>query len=158
MNKRLLVAAALCLAITRPLFAGFSDIARAIDSKHGVSRVWIPFLGIARVAVRMIEPEGVRDFQLVTFEGGDKLDPRELQQIMRAKIGAGFTPIVQVRSKKSEWSFVYAKPSRDGKTFELVVLAHDQADTVLVRIELDSDVFAREIGKDARGVIRIARR
>jgi hypothetical protein len=158
-NKRLLAAAALCLTIAQPMYAGFAEVARAIDAKQGVSRVWIPFLGIARFAVRMIEPEGVRDFQLVTFEGADRLDARELQQIMRTKIGAGFMPLVQVRSKRSaEWSFIYARPHHDGKSFEVVVLAHDDSDTVLVRVEVDSDVLARELNKDARGVIRIARR
>lgn len=157
-NKRLLIAAAVCLAIAQPTYAGFAELARAVDAKRGVSRVWIPFLGIARAAVRMIEPEGIRDFQLVTFEGGENLDPRELLQLVRSKIGAGFMPIVQVRSKRSEWSFVFAKPSADGKNFEVIVFAHDQEDTVLVRVEIDSDVLARELGNDARGVIRIARR
>jgi hypothetical protein len=157
-NKRLL-AIALALVVTQPLYAGFSELARAIDSKKGVSRVWIPFLGIARIAVRVIAPEGINDFQLVTFEGGANLDSRELQQLMRAKIGPGFAPLVQVRSRKSsEWSFIYAKPHGDGKRIELVILAHDKSDTVLVRVDVDADVLARELGDSPRGVIRVARR
>ncbi len=158
MTKRLL-AAALLFAIATPLHAGFADIARAIDSKKGVSRVWIPFLGIARVAVRAIGPEGVHDFQLVVFEGGDKLNPHELQQMMRTKVGEGFMPLVQVRSRRSnEWSFIYAKPHPNGKRFELVVLAHDDEDTVLVRVEVDADALARELNDSPRSVIHFARR
>ncbi|HEX8254735.1 MAG TPA: hypothetical protein VF846_16445, partial [Thermoanaerobaculia bacterium] len=98
MSKRLAAAAVLAVLIAAPLHASFADVARAIDSHRGVKRVWIPFLGVARFAVRMVAPEGVHDFQLATFEGAGKMDAHELQQIMRTNIGAGFTPLVQVWS------------------------------------------------------------
>ncbi|HYO78926.1 MAG TPA: hypothetical protein VE010_20860 [Thermoanaerobaculia bacterium] len=159
MSKRFAAAAVLFVLIASPLHASFADVARAIDSQRGVKRVWIPFLGVARFAVRMVAPEGVHDFQLVTFEGAGKIDARELQKIMRAKIGPGFAPLVQVWSRKSnEWSFIYARPSHDGKRMELVVLAHDKEDTVLVRVEVDAAKIARELGDSPRGVIHVAGR
>jgi hypothetical protein len=158
MTKRFAAAALLVIIAAQPVYAGFAEVARAIDSKKGVSRVWIPFLGVARLAVRLVAPEGIHDFQLVTFEGADKVDPKELQGIMRAKIGAGFTPLVQVWSRKSsEWSFIYARPAPDGR-IELIVLAHDDEDTVLVRVEVDARVIARELGDSPRNVTRVARR
>ena len=139
--------------------AGFAEVARAIDAKHGVSRMWIPFLGLARVAVWIVEPSGVEDFQLVTFKGTSNLDGREMQALMRSRIGPGFSPLVQVWSRKSkEWSFVYARPHRDGRKIELVVLAHDDAETVLVRVSVDSEVVAREINFSPKRVVHVARR
>ena len=159
MTKRLAAAALLALLAAQPLHAGFAEVARALDSKHGVNRVWIPFLGVARFCVRLVAPEGVHDFQLATFEGTDHLDARELQALMREKIGAGFTPLVQVWSRKQrEWSFIYARPSRNGGRIELVVLAHDDDDTVLVRVDVDAHVLARKLEHGPRGVIHIARR
>ena len=159
MTKRLALAALLLVVVALPMHADFNAVARAIDSHRGVSRIWIPFLGVARLAVRMVEPKGVHDFQLVTFRGAENVDARELQNIMRAKIGPGFTPLVQVWSRKSkEWSFIYAKPAPDGKVIELVVLAHDNEDTVLVRVAVDANMIAKELEHHPRNVTRMARR
>src|SRR5688572_33224398 len=84
MTKRLLVSL-LVLAVSLPVYADFAALARAIDGKSGVKRIWIPLLGLARFAVRVVEPKGVNDFQLATFEGADDVDPRELQQLMRSE-------------------------------------------------------------------------
>jgi hypothetical protein len=158
MTKRLAAAALLLVVVAQPLHAGFAEVAHAIDSQRGVSRIWIPFLGVARFAVRLVAPEGIHDFQLVTFKGADNVDPKELQKILRAKIGPGFSPLVQVWSRKSsEWSFIYARPGADGR-IELVVLAHDNEDTVLVRVDVDAVKLARELNDSPRNVTRMARR
>jgi hypothetical protein len=157
-TKRI-AAALLLVAIALPLHADFKAVARAIDAQAGVKRVWIPFLGIARAVVWVVQPEGIHDFQLVTFEGASRLDPRELQQTLREKIGAGFRPLVQVYSRRSgEWSFIYAKPSENGRRIELVVLAHDNDDTVLVRVVANPDIIARHIREEPRHVHRVAGR
>ncbi|HEX2831891.1 MAG TPA: hypothetical protein VHW00_02690 [Thermoanaerobaculia bacterium] len=159
MTKRALAALALTLCIAQPMFAGFAEVARAIDAKDGVSRVWIPFLGMARLLVRVASPEGIHDFQLVTFRGADKLDSHDVQRILREKLGQGFSPLVQVRSKKSrEWSFIYARPSQNAQRFELVVLAHDDEDTVLIRVDVDAEVLSKEINREPRNVTRVAAR
>ncbi len=157
MTKRAL-AALLFAIVALPLHADFSDVARAIDRHTGVKRVWIPFLGIARTFVRVIQPEGVHDFQLATFEGAHDIDPRELQRIMEEKVGPGFKPLVRVWSRKSsEWSFIYARPATSGGRIELIVLAHDDEETVLVRVDVDANIVARELG-EPRNVGRVARR
>jgi hypothetical protein len=158
-NLRRVVTLLLLTLIALPLHADFSSIARAIDAQHGVSRVWIPFLGIARVAVIMVAPEGIHDFQLVTFEGADNVDPHKLHDIIRTQAGLGFSPLVQTWSRHSnEWSFIYAKPSRHTNRLELIVLVHDHEETVLVRVEVDADKVAREVRKQPREVSHVARR
>lgn len=148
-------AATLVLMMALPAFGDFNRIVRAIDSHSGVNRVWIPFLGVARVLVRSIQPKGIHDFQLATFEGADDLDPRALQALVESKLEKGFMPLVQVWSKKSdEWSFIYARPR--GDRIELMVLSHDDEDTVLVRVDVDAEIIARELNHP-RNVHRVAR-
>jgi hypothetical protein len=158
MTRRALVTAFLVITIALPMQAGFSDIARALDAERGVKRVWIPFLGLARAAVWLVEPAGVNDFQLVTFTGTENVEPRRIEALMRQKIGAGFTPLVQVRSKKGEWSFIYVRPSSNGERVELVVLARDSEETVLVRVEVDAEAVAKHIESQPRHVSRVASR
>lgn len=156
MIKRSL-AALLLLLVAVPSYADFNAIARALDRHDGVKRVWIPFLGLARVFVRAIQPEGVHDFQLATFEGTDNIDPRELRSLMQTKVGPGFKPLVQVWSRKSrDWSFIYVRPGRRDARMELIILAHDNEDTVLVRVDVDAEVLARELG-EPRNVSKMAR-
>lgn len=159
MTKRF-VSALLLVAVTLPLHADFAEVAKALDRKAGVKRIWIPLLGLARFAVRVIQPEGVNDFQLATFEGTERVDPRDLQLMMREKLGQGFQPLVQVWSRKSgkkEFSFIYARPRPNREDIEIVILAHDDEDTVLVRVNVDANVLAQQLN-EPRSVRRIAQR
>ena len=159
MIKRLIAAAVLLASIALPLHADFSDVARAIDRQDGVSRIWIPFLGVARAVVWVARPQGVHDFQLVTFKSDGNVDARELSEIMRQKAGPGFNPLVQVWSRRSgEVSFIYARPSKEGTRMELMILAHDGEETVLVRVDVDAEKLARELEVGPRNVTRMARR
>lgn len=158
MTKRL-AAALLVLAIAAPLHADFAAVARAIDHQQGIRRLWIPFLGVARAVVWVAQPKGVKDFQLVTFRTDGRVDPKMLQRIMSAEAGPGFKPLVQVWSRRSqEWSFIYARPSAGKNRIELLVLAHDDDDTVLVRVDVDADVVARELEERPRHVSHMAGR
>lgn len=156
--KRLLLASLLFASLALPMRADFNAVARAIDNQRGVSRIWIPFLGVARAVVWVVQPQGVRDFQLVTFKSDGRVDPHELQEIMQAKAGPDYKPLVQVWSRRSgEWSFIYARPSAEKNRIELMVLAHDDEETVLVRVDVDAEVLARELEQRPRHVTRMAR-
>ena len=161
MNKRIaaVFALVLTLGIALPLHADFATVARSIDAQQGVKRVWIPFLGLARLVVNVVRPEGVHDFQLATFEGADRVDPHTLANIIRTQAGPGFTPLVQAWSRRSnEWSFIYARPSGRADRLELMILTHDNDDTVLVRVDVDATMIARELKDHPRHVSRVARR
>lgn len=158
MNRRI-AAALLLTAIALPLRADFRDVVRAIDAQRGVKKVWIPFLGVARAAVWLIQPEGVHDFQLATFEGADDIDPKAMHALLREKIGKGFRPLVQAYSRRTgEWSFIYVRVLPDGRKLELVVLAHDNDDTALVRVVANPEIVARHIAEEPRHVRRVAGR
>lgn len=159
MTKRAAAAIALFFVVALPLHADFASVARAIDDQSGVHRVWIPFLGLARAVVRVVQPEGVHDFQLATFEGADELDPRWLHEVLRTQAGPGFTPLVQTWSRKGkEWSFIYARPSAQANRLELMILTHDKDDTVLVRVAVDANVVARELRDRPSEVTHVAGR
>jgi hypothetical protein len=160
MTKRgmTLLIAILTLVFALPLHADFGTIARAIDDQSGVKRIWIPFLGIARAVLWVAHPEGVHDFQLATFEGGEHIDPRQLQQILRTQAGPGFVPLVRTwRRDKKEWSFIYAKAVPNSTIMELMIVTHDSEDTVLVRVEVDANIIAHEL-REPRSVAKVARR
>ena len=149
--------AALLVALALPMRADFNDVARAIDGYRGVKRVWMPGLGIARLFVWVIQPKGVHDFQIATFEGADDIDPHELHALLESNAGRGFAPLVRTWSRKSgEWSFIYARPHPNSDRIELLVLTHDDEDTVLVRVDVDATQIAKELNQP-RNVTHYAR-
>ena len=157
MTKRI-AAAILLLALALPLHADFHAIARAIDGHRGVKRVWLPGISLARFFIWMAKPKGVRDFQIAVFKGADEIDPRELHGMLDSKVGPGYVPLVQVWSRKSgEFSFIYVRPREDSDRMDLVLLAHDDDDTVLIRVDVDTEIIARELS-EPRNVSRVARR
>lgn len=146
-TKRYALAVALTLTVAIPAYADFGSLARAVSNQPGVSRVWMPFLGIARAAVWVVSPKGVHDFQLAIFRGDSLGDGKHFGELIRRHAGKGFQPLVQVRERKGSWSYIYARPGH-GDRLELIVFTHDGPDeTVLVRVEVDPKVVARELGR-----------
>jgi hypothetical protein len=155
MSRRIAALLVLSTLVVVPAHASFSSIARSLDARLG-TRTWIPFLGFARVALWMIAPKGLHDFQLAVWEGkSGSIEGVEIERIVRRGVGEGFTPLVRVRSnRKGEQVFVYAKTLRED-VIELVVLVHEPHDTVLVRVTADAAVVARDFGQPRR-VTRLA--
>ena len=158
MIRRMLTAATLLLVIAQPAFAGFREIAGTLEGQFGFRRTWIPFLGMARLAVWTVHPKGVHDFQLAVYEKTPDVDARDIERMLERNVAKGFMPLVRVHSaRRGEWSFIYARPARNGRTVELLVLTHDGDETVLVRVAADTEVVARELDNPIE-VRQIARR
>ena len=158
-GKRLALLAAVVLSLVAvPLHAGFDEIANALCKRTGLKRVSVPFLGLARLAVWVVEPNGVRDFQLVTYEATGDVDLAELRDAIRSHIDRGFQPLVQVQSaRKGEFSMIYARPRGDDHV-ELIVFTHDGGDTVLVRVEVDAERLGRSMSRPRNMAVTIASR
>ena len=144
------------LLLALPAQADFGDIARALDSRLG-ARTWIPFLGIGRLMVRTVRPNGIHDFQLAVFEKRHgNIHPRDLEQLVERGVEKGFMPLVRVRSNRSgESVFIWARPKKD--CLELIILAHERNETVLVRVDANAETVAREFGEPRR-IVRMADR
>jgi hypothetical protein len=152
MNRRVLVAL-LLIAAAAPLHADFGSIERALTARLGAP-TYIPLLGLVRLGTRIVQPDGVHDFQLAVYEGPRRaLDGAEIERIVAREIPRGFSPLVRTRSRNGEWTFIYARPN--GNRLEMFVIAHDGGDTTLVRVDVDAERVARNIG-DARAMKNVA--
>ncbi|HEY0593984.1 MAG TPA: hypothetical protein VGF40_19590 [Thermoanaerobaculia bacterium] len=116
----------------------FSTLVRAAASEPGVRRQRVPMLGLARTTVRVMHPQGVRDFQMAVFET-DGSAASERLDLAIAEVGRGWTPMIRVASADGERSTVWARTSGSG--MEMLVLARDGEESVIVRFEMDADRF-----------------
>ncbi|HUP45153.1 MAG TPA: hypothetical protein VM779_06540 [Thermoanaerobaculia bacterium] len=147
MSRRITIVALLAVALTsQPLFAEFHSVRRGL-SRLGFEQTWIPFLGLARSLVRVVQPKGVHDFQIAIYENTPAVTGADIERMLERSVGRGFTPLVRVFSaKRGESVFIYARPGRGDRVIELMVLSHDRNETVLVRVAADAEIVARELG------------
>src|SRR5688500_12678047 len=151
MNRRVAVAVLVAFAaVAQPAFADFADVARGLRSL-GFEKTWVPFLGLARSFIRVAHPIGVHDFQIAMYENRPNVSGLEIEKMLRKKVGAGFAPLVRVYSaRKGESVFVYARATGDSRIVELLVLAHEPGETVLVRLRANAEIVGRELGMPQR--------
>ena len=130
---------AMTLLSVQPLCADFNAVLHAFESRYGVRPTWIPFFGLARLAIRISHPQCVADLQLATFKHARFGDVREVEGLVRQYAGDGFRPLVQVHSTKSgECTLIYARPAGHDQ-IALLIFAHDRDDTTLLNVVVNAD-------------------
>lgn len=147
-HRKLFIHTLVALVITATLLAATPQVARADDpefdaiTKHlkqfyQAKRVSIPFLGLANFFVKIVRPAGVKSFKVAIFEGLNftpgKTDT-ELGAILQNALSPEWHPLVRVRSRDGEQTFVYAREA--GENIKLMVVTIDQSDAVVARVKL----------------------
>ncbi len=129
----------------------FSTLVRAAGAEPGARRQYVPMLGFARTSVRMMRPHGVRDLQLAVFETDSMAASEGLDRAI-AEVGKGWTPMIRVASAEGERTTVWARSSANG--MEMLVLAHDDGESVIVRFEMDADRFFATLAESPQDLAR----
>ena len=138
MSKRVLLVLTLVFAAASAR-ADFDSLVRVVESSRGLHRIWMPGMGLVRMAVRMAHPEGVHDLQLARFSGDGDVD---FDQLIKSTPAA---PIIRARERRGEIAMIWARPLH-GDLFELLIVAHDPTDeTVVVRVVVNGEMLAREL-------------
>ncbi len=147
--RTLLVVVLLGALAATPVAAGDSDfhaIVRGVESGYGIHRVRIPLFGLARFAVKIAQPEGVKDFDMAIFETPDG-PPRDLGRfdgIMRRAAGGGWSSLIRIRSRRDgEWVHIYARP--EGRDWRMLIATFGASDTVILEARVDPEFLANAL-------------
>ena len=148
MRKQILIAAAF-LFLTFSLNAPeahakggeYKQIVRHLKSKYQAKKVKIPFMWLARFAVSVVRPAGVKSFSVTIFEdlkfSRETLD-EEMQAAMRNSFGAEWTSILRVRSRTGEQVYMYMRDAgKDSVKISLVTINNQQAAVIRATINPD---------------------
>lgn len=156
MRKSLLIAKLLlgmllvCLAAT-PTQANepeFDALTKHIKQNYQGHQVKIPFLGLARFAVKIIRPAGVKSFKVAIFEN---LRPRDaahapaMSLVMRTNLPDDWQPLLRVRSVEGGEVYVYAKPV--GKDIKLLIASINGAEGFVARVKFSPKSLAKWLQK-----------
>ena len=121
----------------------YEQIVRHLKTKYQAKKVKIPFIWLARFAVKLVRPAGVKSFSITIFEdlkfSSETLD-KEMQAAMRASFGAEWSPILRVRSRTGEQVYMYMRES--GKNVKISLVTIDKQQAAVIRATINPDKLA----------------
>jgi hypothetical protein len=124
----LLVAGSAAVVQAKP--SEYDLIVRHLKSKYQAKKDNIPFIWLARAAVSMVRPAGVRSFSVTLFHdlkfSRENLD-LEMQAAMRSSFGEQWSPIFHVRSKEGQQAYMYMRESNNCVRIALVTIDKENA-------------------------------
>ena len=149
MKKRLLTLLALPIfvaslsVIAQGKPSEYDLIVRHLKQKYQAKKVNIPFIFLARAAVSMVRPAGVKSFSITLFKdlkfSRENLDV-EMQAAMRSSFSEEWQPIFHVRSKEGQQAYMYMRESNNCVRIALVTIDKEQA--AVIRATFNPDKLA----------------
>ena len=108
----------------------YKAIVSHLKTKYKAKKVKIPFMWLARFAVGVVRPAGVKSFSVTLFEGlkfsGETLD-KEMQSAMRNSFTDDWSPIFHVRSREGQQVYMYIRDAGNSVKIAVVTIEKDQA-------------------------------
>jgi hypothetical protein len=129
-----------------PAMAGgeTDQIVRHMKTRYKAKKVKIPFMWLARVAVRIVKPAGVKSFKVTLFEGlqieGESVD-REMQLKMRESFGPDWSPILRVKSREGQQVYMYMRDAGESSV-KIALVSIDGSDAAVIRATINPDRLA----------------
>jgi hypothetical protein len=122
----------------------YKKIVSHLKTKYQAKKVKIPFMFLARFAVSVVRPAGVKSFSVTLFEdlkfSRETLDT-EMQSIMRNSFDADWSPIFRVRSREGQQAYMYM--SEAGKTsVKIALVTIDKNQAAVIRATFSPERLA----------------
>ncbi len=135
-KKKIIAAALLLLAFTftapeiKAKSGEYDKIVNHLKTKYQAKKVKIPMIWLARLAVSVARPAGVKSFSVTLFEdlkfSKESFD-KEMQTAMRNSFDANWSPIFHVRSRDGQQVYMYMREAGNSVKIALVTIDKDQA-------------------------------
>lgn len=121
----------------------YNLIVKHLKTKYRAKKVSIPFLWLARAAVRVVRPAGVKSFNITLFENlqfsRETLD-EEMRGALRNSFSADWSPIFHVRSREGQQAYMYMR--EDGNDVRLTLVTIDKNQAAIIRARFSPDKLA----------------
>lgn len=149
-NKILVLSALLILTYAfgaTKTFAGggeYKSVVKHLKTKYRAKKVKIPFVWLARFAVSVAHPAGVKSFSITLFEdlkfSRESLD-KEMQQAMRDSFDENWSPVFRVRSRDGQQAYMYMRDA--GKTsIKIALVTIDKEQAAVIRATFSPERLA----------------
>jgi hypothetical protein len=134
-------ATAVSVAYAKP--GEFDAIKNHLKTKYDAKKVSVPFMWLARAAVKVVRPVGVKSFNVTIFEdlkfSRQTLD-KEMRDAMRRSFGSGWSSILNIRSRDGDQVYMYIR--EDGKNYKMALVTIGGDDAVVIRATFSPEKLA----------------
>ncbi len=121
----------------------YDKIVNHLKTKYKAKKVKIPFMFLARFAVSVVRPAGVKSFSVTLFEdlkfSKESLD-KEMQTAMRNSFDANWSPIFRVRSRDGQQAYMYMREA--GKSVKIALVTIDKNEAAVIRATFSPERLA----------------
>ncbi len=121
----------------------YKAIVKHLKTKYQAKKVKIPFMWLARFAVGVVRPAGVKSFSVTIFEdlkfSRETLDA-EMQTAMKNSFSADWSPIMRVRSRTGEQIYMYMREA--GNNVKIAVVTIDKEQAAVIRATFNPEKLA----------------
>lgn len=150
-RKKILIAMTLTLLLVFTFSAPEADakskeykqIVRHLKTKYQAKKVKIPFIWLARFAVSVVRPAGVKSFSITVFENvkftRETLDA-EMQSAMRNSFSKDWDSVFRVRSREGQQAYMYMR--EDGKNVRITLVTIDKEQAAIICATFSPDKLA----------------
>ena len=150
-NKRILTRLSITMMLVSitPVVAlagdeSYSSVIKHIKSNyHAKQQGFFGAMMLARFAVKMIKPAGVKNFKMtllrdLDYAEGPTPQNGEFHSFIRSNIDPRWAPLVQYASpREKQWSYVYV--SREKEDVKLLVVTLSQRDAVVLQTKFSPE-------------------
>jgi hypothetical protein len=120
-------------------------IVKHLKTKYRAKKIKIPLIWLARFAVSVVRPAGVKSFSVTLFEdlkfSRESLDA-EMQSTMKTSMGADWASILRVRSREGEQVYMYMREAGKSSVKIMVVVIDQKESAAIVRATVNPERLA----------------
>ena len=121
----------------------YEMIVRHLKTKYQAKKVKVPFMWLARFAVGIVRPAGVKSFSVTLFQdlkfSRETLD-KEMQAAMKNSFTAEWSPIFRARSADGKQAYMYMRES--GKSVRIALVTIDKENAAVIRATFSPERLA----------------
>ena len=141
---------ALTIAFAAPqTFARASEydkVVKHLKTKYRAKKVSLGFVWLARFAVKVVRPAGMKSFNVTLFKdlqfSRDTVDV-EMQEALRQSFGPEWTSVFRARSHDGQQAYMYMR--EDGGNVKLTVVTIEKESAAVVRAKFSPEKLAEFI-------------
>ena len=123
----------------------FDRVVKHLKTQYRAKSKSIPLLGLARFAMRVVRPAGVKSFKLAIFEDqdfSDKPGAAQFSSVVQEALTPAWRPLVRVYSRQDgEQTYVYLREA--GKDFKLIIVNVEPREAVVVQVKVNPQTLIK---------------
>ncbi|NNF00972.1 MAG: hypothetical protein HKN25_18290 [Pyrinomonadaceae bacterium] len=122
----------------------FDAVCKHIKTRYKAKKVKIPFMWLARAAVGIVRPAGVKSFKVTIFRNLDFSSDTlhsEMKTVMSNAFSPDWSPILRIRSRHGEQ--IYMNMRESGKNVKILAVKIERDEAIVVRAKFNPDKLVK---------------